>query len=162
MRHALFTATALMTAYFALPGAAHHGFRMDYDASTAYWLEGTIIDGYYGQPHAEFDLRLDTGTMPAASDTPEDAADLMGKLERSPRDLRAVVEVEFPQQKQFYDLGDVLKPGDRVEVIVLRGCESPNPLRAQWIRLPDGSTLRAKGKVQSEVRVCEPEDSGND
>ncbi len=139
----------------AQPTAAHHGFRMDYDASTTYWLEGTIVEGYYGLPHAEFDLRLNAGAMPEAGDTDEKAADLIGRLERSPRDLRPVVEVEFPQQEQFYALGDVLKPGDAVAVIVMRGCDSPNPLRAQWIKLPDGSTLRAKGTVQAEVQVCE-------
>lgn len=149
---------ALVLACIALPGAAHHGFRMDYDASTAYWIEGEIVEGYYGQPHAEFDLRIQPEAMPEAGNTPENARDLFAKLQPAPRDLRPVVEIEFPQQEQFYALGDTLESGDRVAVIVLRGCENPHPLRAQWIRLPDGSTMRANGQVQAEVDVCEPAD----
>lgn len=141
----------------ATPTLAHHGFRMDYDASVAYWIEGEIVDGHYGLPHAEFDLRIVPGAMPAAGFADAGASDLVGRLAPAPRDLRAVVEIEFPQQEQFYALGDVLKPGDRVAVIVLRGCEGHKPLRAQWVRLPDGTSLRAKGTVQAEVRTCEPD-----
>lgn len=148
------TLAALILVCMALPTQAHHGFRMDYDASRAYWIEGTIKNGYYGQPHAEFDLVVIRDAAPPASYAPENARDLMGKLEASPGFLFPVQEIEFPQQKQFYDLGDVLKTGDRVAVIALRGCESPHPLRAQWILLPDGSSLRAKGKVQAEVKTC--------
>lgn len=138
----------------ALPVAAHHGFRMDYDASSTYWLEGTVIEGYYGQPHAEFTLRLKPGAAPGPGPIPENAKDLFAKLKPLPGELRSVVEVEFPQQQMFYELGDVLNAGDTVAVIVVRGCETPRPLRGQWVMLPDGTTIRARGTVQSEVAYC--------
>jgi hypothetical protein len=146
----------------ATPVAAHHGFRMEYDASKAYWIEGEIVSGYYGLPHAEFDLRITPGAMPEEGFADEKVADLVGKLRPAPRDLRPVVEIEFPQQERFWALGDTLKTGDRVAVIVLRGCEEPKPLRAQWVRLPDGSSVRAGGTVQAETMTCEPESAGRD
>ena len=146
---------AALALIVATPALAHHGFRMEYDASTAYWIEGEIVKGYYGLPHAEFDLRIVPGAMPEAGFAAPKATDLRGRLAPAPRDLRPVVEIEFPQQERFWALGDVLKAGDRVAVIVLRGCETPRPLRAQWIRLPDGTTVRASGTVQKETRTCE-------
>lgn len=146
-------AIALLSAI--TPTSAHHGFYMDYETRYAYWLEGVVVEGYFGMPHADLTLQLDEDPMPPEGFESENAADLLEKIHRVPWNLRGKeVDIEFPQQKMFYDLGDVLKEGDRVVAIVYRGCKKPFPLRGQWILLPDGESLRAVGKVQREIRRC--------
>lgn len=153
---AIFAATTCIAlATPATLSQAHHGFYMDYETKAAYWLEGEVVDGYFGMPHADLIIKVDKDPMPPEDFEAENAEDLLKKVRRAPWDVRGkTVEVEFPQQKAFYDLDGVFEKGDRVAVLVYRGCKRPYPLRGQWVLLPDETSLRAKGKVQREIKYC--------
>jgi len=156
MARILIILSALM---LTLPTLAHHGFRGTYNSTYAYWLEGEVVSSHYGLPHTEIDLRLSfkkpmetyNGTL---EELDEYASQYLSRLSGPPTDALEIVEIEFPEQRDFFNMEETLKKGDRIVVIALRGCESPRPFRGQWVLMPDGSHVKVSKKSQKEVKAC--------
>ena len=149
---ALTAVAAVMAVLLGGIAAAHHGFAGRYDRSAPIYLEGTVVQAYFGYPHTEMvrDVDTDAGALALPASAAEFADGLTGWREA----LGAQPEIEFPPTSRFFDLEGRLWPGDRVAVIALRNCERPHQLRGQWIALPDGTTVVRAGRVQDEVDGC--------
>ena len=132
--------------------AAHHGFSGRYDRTAPIYLEGTVIEAYFGYPHAEVTLEADPAAVGIA--LPAEASAFTTGLTYWRDALGARPEIEFPPTRGFFDLDGRVRPGDRVAVVVLRNCEPPHQLRGQWISVADGSTVLRSGRVQDEVDGC--------
>jgi hypothetical protein len=144
---------AALTAMVPAAVLAHHGFGGNYDRSAPIYLEGTVTDAYFGQPHPEVDLQVDTAAplpLQSSADAEEFAQGLVGW---SP-ELGDSLTVEFPPVGRFFDLDGRVAVGDRIAVIVLRNCEPPHQLRGQWIALSDGSEIVREGRMQTEIAGC--------
>ena len=132
--------------------AAHHGFTGRYDRSAPIYLEGVVVEAYFGYPHAELTLEVDPDAVGIA--LPAGAAEFADGLTYWRDPLGPRPEIEFPPTRGFFDLDGRVRPGDRVAVVALRNCEPPHQLRGQWIAVPDGTAVLRSGRVQDEVDGC--------
>ncbi len=152
MRKSLASAVGAVAMLTTAAALAHHGFGGAYDRSAPIYLEGTVEQAYFGYPHAELVLRADPSASPA--DLPDNAAEFMPGLGVWQADLGEAPEVEFPPVRRFFDLADRIEVGDRIALIVLRNCEPPHQLRAQWVAPESGPPVVRSGRMQSEVESC--------
>ncbi|MEM8625173.1 MAG: hypothetical protein AAGG47_16845 [Pseudomonadota bacterium] len=60
------------------------------------------------------------------------------------------VEVEFLPVARFFALEGRVEVGDRIALVVLRNCEAPHQLRAQWVAAPEGPPVIREGTMQTE------------
>lgn len=131
---------------------AHHGFGGQYDRSAPIYLEGVVAEAYFGFPHAEvvIDADPEIATAPEEIMSGEFAAGLTFWRE----ELGQRLEVEFPPVTDFFELGGRVSAGDRIGLVVLRNCEAPHQLRAQWITPNEGAPVLRTGRMQSETPGC--------
>ncbi|ANG98750.1 hypothetical protein A8A54_19300 [Brucella pseudogrignonensis] len=137
--------------------SAHHGFSGRYDLSTPVWIEGEVVEAWFGQPHAELTLRISEDlALPSAPPDLETAANFLnvGSLRVLPETVGQVIEVELPPTRQYFGLGDRIKPGDRIAVIAVRNCEEPHQLNGQWLRLASGEIVARAGAMSYMVNGC--------
>ncbi|MGL4234582.1 DUF6152 family protein [Tabrizicola sp.] len=132
---------------------AHHGFGGSYDRAAPVYLEGTVADAYFGQPHPEVELQVDTQAQ-LPTTLPTDAEEFAVGLQAWSPELAETVTIEFPPVGRFFDLDGRVAVGDRVALIALRNCEAPHQLRGQWIALADGTEVVRQGTTQTEVTGC--------
>lgn len=136
---------------------AHHGFGGRYDLEGPVWIEGQVLEAYFGQPHAELTIQVPADvTLPS---TPPDLATASGFL-----DATALVAldveggstfiVELPPTEQYYSLGNRISVGDTVAIVAVRNCEPPYQLNGQWLRLADGEIVARSGAMSYMVEAC--------
>lgn len=147
----LITISLYLTFYIDDTGA-HHGFGGKYDRSKPIYLEGKVINAYFGYPHAEIQINIDTANK--TRNRLQDAEEFLPDLIDWHNGLDLNLEIEFPPVQRFFALDGQVKTGHRVAVIVLRNCEPPHQLRGQWITLANGTTVVRSGQMQREVNGC--------
>lgn len=136
----------------ATTALAHHGFGGTYDRSAPVYLEGTVESAFFGYPHAELVLTVDTDVRSASLG--DEAREFADGLTFWRAEIGATSEIEFPPVALFFDLEPRIRPGDRIAVIVLRNCEPPHQLRAQWVAPASGDPVVRRGRMQTEVQGC--------
>lgn len=136
---------ALIPALIAGTAMAHHGFTGRYDRSTPIYLTGEVTRADFGYPHAEITLRLTDGSAPQAALTEFPGLVTMTEGE---------VTVELPPVRIFNALDGRVRVGEPVEMVVLRNCEAPHQLRAQWVDPADGEPVLRASRLQEEVDGC--------
>lgn len=144
---------------FVLAGGAraHHGFDGRYDLSAPAWIEGIVVDAYFGHPHSELTVRV-AGDI-ALPAPPPDLGTAAGFLDTQaltiPGDIVGrTVLLELPPTSQYSSLGDRIGEGDRIAAVALRNCEPPHQLYVQWLRLPDGAVESRTGAMSFMVEQC--------
>lgn len=140
-----------------VPVLAHHGFTGRYDLSAPIWLEGSVTEVYFGQPHPEITLQTDdelslpTGELDLAG--ARDTIDI-GLLSVRPDTRSRAVTVQFPPVAVFFELGSSVSVGDRIAIIAFRNCGEPHQLRGQWLRLNTAEPVARPGRVSYQVDGC--------
>ncbi|MEL6782687.1 MAG: hypothetical protein AAFO51_09940 [Pseudomonadota bacterium] len=127
---------------------AHHGFGGRYDRAAPIYLEGKVLEAYFGFPHAEVLMDVDPDATVAPA--PVAAGEFATGLTFWRATLGRPVEVEFPPVARFFALEGRVEAGDRIGLVVLRNCEPPHQLRAQWVAPPKGPPVIREGTMQSE------------
>ncbi len=135
------------------PVLAHHGFSGRYDLSRPIYLSGRVAHASFRRPHPVIALAVAT-TLSRPAHLPE-ADEFLARLSVREEDRGTRIEIEYPPVALFFDLVGRIREGDRIATIALRNCLAPHQLRGQWIGLPDGSTVRRQGRMQTEVEGCE-------
>jgi hypothetical protein len=144
MRIPLFAATLTV----ALPALAHHGFTGRYDTTTPLYLQGEVTSAVWGFPHAVLEV-----TLAADAAIPAVLADTFG-AGLVPLTDADTVTVEFPPVAEFNNLEDRIASGDSISMVVLRNCDPPNQLRAQWVAPAEGEPVLRSRVWQDEVAGC--------
>lgn len=138
---------------------AHHGFTGRYDLSQPVWIEGEVIQAYFGQPHPTLTIRTPSDLAPPARRPDPGAARstiavdrLAVREETRGRD----VVIEFPPIPAFFNLGDSVTVGDRVALIAFRNCEAPHQLRGQWLQpgRPNAAAVMRSNRQSYQVERC--------
>ncbi|MDO5632386.1 MAG: DUF6152 family protein [Paracoccus sp. (in: a-proteobacteria)] len=136
----------LAAALIAGAAQAHHGFTGRYDRSTPIFLNGAVTQADFGYPHAVIGLNLSAGSAPQA------LVDEFGPGLVSMDS--GMVTVELPPVRQFNALEARVAVGDTIQMVVLRNCEAPHQLRAQWINPADDQPVLRSSRWQEEVAAC--------
>lgn len=132
-----------------LSALAHHGFTGRYDDARPIYVEGTVLAASFRRPHPVIKLRVDEALRtPVDLPEGEEFADI---LEVREADRGRVIDIEYPPVGLFFGLEGRIKAGDRLATIVYQNCRPPHQLRGQWVRLPDGTAVVRRGRVQTEV-----------
>lgn len=137
--------------------SAHHGFSGRYDLSRPVWIEGDVIAGYYGQPHAELTIRTDADlTLPTSRPDLGPTANFLdaGSLTVLPETRGRTIKIELPPTQQYFDLGNRIAAGDRIAIVAVRNCESPHQLNGQWLRLAGGAVIARSSAMSYMVKSC--------
>lgn len=150
--------TALALGITVASGArAHHGFDGRYDLATPIWVEGVVVEAYFGHPHSELTVEVSSDIAlpvpvpdlgPAASFLDPQALtvpdDLVGKS----------FVLELPPTDQYASLGNRVAIGSRIAAVAVRNCEPPHQLNVQWLRLPNGEVESRSGAMSYMVDQC--------
>jgi hypothetical protein len=142
-----------------LAGAAraHHGFDGRYDLASPIWVEGTVVEAYFGHPHSELIILVpDDVSLPSPQpDLGPAGTFLDAEALVIPEGIvgRTVV-LELPPTRQYSVLGDRISEGDMVAAVAVRNCEPPHQLNVQWLRLPDGEVESRTASMSYMVEGC--------
>lgn len=150
--------TGLVLSLILAGGArAHHGFEGRYSLAAPVWVEGIVVDAYFGHPHSELTVQVSSDIAvpeprphlgPAASFLDPQAltipADIVGQA----------VVLELPPTAQYASLGNRIASGNQIAAIAVRNCEPPHQLNVQWLRLPDGKVESRTGAMSYMVEEC--------
>jgi hypothetical protein len=140
-------------AMLVTPASAHHGFTGRYDASQPIWLAGQVVRATFAPPHPTIRLQIEAGAAPSL------AGPLPHGLPAAPAaragDAGQELEIELPPIRAFFDLGERLRQGERIEMIALRNCLPPHQLRSQWLRLAGGAVVSRDQRMAYMVTGCE-------
>lgn len=136
---------------------AHHGFDGLYDLAAPVWVEGVVVEAYFGHPHSELTVQVaDDIVLPSPRpDLGPAGAFLDAQALTVPEGVvdRTVV-LELPPTRQYSTLGDRIGEGDTVAAVAVRNCEPPHQLNVQWLRLPDGAVESRIGTMSYMVEEC--------
>ena len=138
---------------------AHHGFSGRYDLSTPLWIEGVVVQAYFGRPHATVTLRTPADmALPSPQPDPAIARDVIdvSRLTVRPDTRGRELLIEFPPVSQFFGMDGKLAIGDRISVIAFRNCDAPHQLRGQWILAAgaDAQPVARAGRLSYQVERC--------
>lgn len=136
---------------------AHHGFDSRYDMAAPIWIEGNVVEAYFGNPHSELTVRIaDNTELPSPSpDLGPAASFLDAQALTIPEDISGhTIVLELPPTRQYSTLGDKITEGDSIAAVAIRNCEPPHQLNVQWLRLPDGSVESRGGTMSYMVEGC--------
>ncbi|CAH1672877.1 MULTISPECIES: DUF6152 family protein [unclassified Chelatococcus] len=118
---------------------AHHGYTGQYDTSRPILLGGSVTRTTFAPPHPVISVRVDLAEVPALDvDRPDE---ITGRLTVRPEDVGAVREIELSPVRDFFNLSERIRIGDRVMVVALMNCRPPHQLRSSWIQLSDGEII---------------------
>lgn len=150
--------TALALGLILAGGArAHHGFDGRYNLAAPVWVEGVVVEAYFGHPHSELTVQVSSDlAMPAPRPDLWPAANFLDAQALTvPQDIvgQAVV-LELPPTSQYSSLGDRIARGDRIAAVAVRNCQPPHQLNVQWLRLPDGKVESRTGAMSYMVEEC--------
>lgn len=143
--HVLLFAAAMI---MALPVLAHHGFTGRYDTKAPVYVQGEVTSAVWGYPHAVLEI-----AVKADRAVPEDLATEFGAGLTSLKKAEAAT-IELPPVSLFNDLEDRIAVGDSIALVVLRNCDPPNQLRAQWVAPAKGQPVLRNRPLQGEVTGC--------
>lgn len=135
---------------------AHHGFDGRYDMTRPVWIEGVVVETYFGNPHSELTVRVpDNVQLPSPRPDLGPAASFLdaGALVIPQDFVGQAVILELPPTRQYVILGDRVEEGDLVFAVAIRNCEPPHQLNVQWLQLPDGVESRT-GPMSYMVEGC--------
>ena len=120
-----FLSTAVLLVFASAPALAHHSYAM-FDGEKTLTIEGTVKELQWANPHVWLEIAVLRGA---------DAGDW--SFEGGP----------IQQLKRIGWSSEVVKPGDKVTVVVhpLRNGSKGGAL--MWITLPNGTTLQGGGTV---------------
>lgn len=136
---------------------AHHGFNGRYDLSQPVWIEGTVVNAYFGPPHSEITIDVPADlALPAAAPDLGPAAGFLAAdaLVIRPETAGRRIEIELPPTGQYSGLGSRVRPGDRISAVAIQNCEAPHQLNVQWLRLADGEVVARSAAMSYMVRAC--------
>jgi hypothetical protein len=156
MRKAVGTALALGL-ILAGGARAHHGFDGRYSLAAPVWVEGVVVEAYFGQPHSELTVQIssDLATPVPLPDLGPAAGFLDAQALAVPADIVGqTVVLELPPTPQYSSLGNRIARGDRIAAVAVRNCEPPHQLNVQWLRLPNGEVESRAGAMSYMVDEC--------
>jgi hypothetical protein len=130
----------------------HHGIGGRYDTSKPIVLSGTVTRATFSPPHPVFFLRVDAAKPPALKLNRPD--EITGPLLVRPEDAGKVREIELSPVDTFYGLRGKVRVGDRITVVALRNCLSPNELRSSWVQLSGGQVASYAQGLHRKVDGC--------
>jgi hypothetical protein len=136
---------------------AHHGFDGRYDLGKPVWVEGLVVEAYFGNPHSELTVQISSDlSMPARLPDLGPAAGFLDAQSLTvPEDIVGqTVVLELPPTAQYSSLGDRIARGDRIAAVAVRNCEPPRQLNVQWLQLPDGEVASRTGAMSYMVEEC--------
>ena len=136
---------------------AHHGFAGRYHLSRPVWIEGMVVEAFFGPPHAEITLNLPADlVLPAFPPDLDTAAAFLdsASLMTPPVEYGRRVTLELPPTSQYSSLEARVKAGDRIAAVALRNCEAPHQLNVQWLRLPGGEIVARAAPMSYMVPSC--------
>jgi hypothetical protein len=136
---------------------AHHGFDGRYILAAPVWVEGVVVEAYFGHPHSELTVQVSSDmAMPAPlPDLGPAASFLDAQALMVPEDIVGqTVVLELPPTPQYSSLGDRIARGDRIAAVAVRNCEPPHQINVQWLRLPDGGVESRIGAMSYMVEEC--------
>ncbi len=93
---------------------AHHGFDGRYNLATPVWVEGLVVEAYFGNPHSELTVEISSDlSMPAPLPDLGPAASFLDAQSLTvPEDLVGqTVVLELPPTAQYSSLGDRIARG---------------------------------------------------
>jgi hypothetical protein len=153
------TALALMlAALLSVPAAeAHHGWS-SYDTQAPLYLEGTVAEVQWRNPHPEMVVVVETqagAVDPGKVSLPPDAgADLRDALARATPAAPGRYTIHLPPIARLQRAGVAAPPqaGERFVAIAYASCAEPGTARAGFVGFANGTTA-----VQqiSQARGCE-------
>ena len=150
--------TALMLGIVLAGGArAHHGFDGRYNLAAPVWVEGVVVEAYFGHPHSELTVQVSNDlAMPAPWPDLGPAVSFLDTQSLTvPEDIVGeTVVLELPPTAQFSSLGERIASGGRIAAVAVRNCEPPHQLNVQWLRLPDGEVESRSGAMSYMVEEC--------
>jgi hypothetical protein len=151
-------APALVLGLVLAGGArAHHGFDARYSLAAPIWIEGVVVEAYFGHPHSELTVRVSNDiALPAP---PPDLGPAASFLDAEALTIRKdiigrTVVLELPPTSQYSSLGGRIGKADRIAAVAVRNCESPHQLNVQWLQLPDGKVESRTGAMSYMVERC--------
>lgn len=153
----LLSVIVLMGLAFGGIAQAHHGFDGRYDLAAPVWVEGVVVEAYFGNPHSELVIHVaDDAVLPSPPpDLGPAARFLDARALTIPDDVRGrTVVLELPPTHQYASLGDQLGEGDWIAAVAVRNCDPPHQLNVQWLRLPDGGVESRTGAMSYMVEGC--------
>lgn len=148
---------AALTLLVAGNASAHHGFDGRYSLSAPVWVEGEVVDAYFGHPHSELTVRVSSEIVvpqpspnlgPAASFLDPQALSVPGDI------IGQTVVLELPPTPQYVLLGNRIARGDRIAAVAVRNCEPPHQLNVQWLRMADGVVESRSRAMSYMVEEC--------
>ncbi len=136
---------------------AHHGFDSRYDMAAPIWIEGVVVEAYFGNPHSEITVRITDNTeLPSPRpDLGPAASFLDARALTIPDDIPGqTIVLELPPTRQYSTLADKIAEGDAIAAVAIRNCEPPHQLNVQWLRLPDDNVESRGGAMSYMVDGC--------
>ncbi len=136
---------------------AHHGFDGRYTLAAPIWIEGVVVDAYFGHPHSELTVQLSSDlAVPVPPPDLGPAANFLDPQALTvPDDIAGrTVILELPPTPQYASLGDRIASGSRIAAVAVRNCEPPHQLNVQWLRLPDGEVESRSGAMSYMIDQC--------
>jgi hypothetical protein len=157
VRRTLISATVSLGLVLGGIARAHHGFVGRYDLAAPVWIEGIVVQAYFGYPHSEFTIRVrDDIVLPSP---PPDLGPAGKFLDAQalmiPDNIRGgIVKLELPPTRQYSTLGDRIRKGDAISAVALRNCDPPHQFNVQWLRLPNGGVESRATAMSYMVKGC--------
>ncbi|AGA10741.1 hypothetical protein CN151_33395 [Sinorhizobium meliloti] len=136
---------------------AHHGFDGRYNLATPVWVEGLVVEAYFGNPHSELTVEISSDlSMPAPLPDLGPAASFLDAQSLTvPEDVVGqTVVLELPPTAQYSSLGDRIARGDRIAAVAVRNCDPPRQLNVQWLQLPGGEVESRTVAMSYMVEEC--------
>lgn len=150
--------TAMALGFIVASGArAHHGFDGRYNLAAPVWIEGVVVETYFGYPHSELNVQVFSDIAVPAS--PPDLGPAAGFLDARaltvPDDIVGqTIVLELPPTPQYSSLGEQIAIGGQIAAVAVRNCEPPHQFNVQWLRLPDGKVESRTGAMSYMVEEC--------
>lgn len=149
---------ALLSPLPGVPGAeAHHGWS-SYDTQTPLYLEGTVAEVHWRNPHPDLVVVVEAAARavdPSRVTLPSDAgADLRDALTRATPAAPGRYTLHLPPIARLQRAGVATPPkaGERIVAIAYAACAEPGTARAGFVGFANGTTA-----VQqiTQARGCE-------
>jgi hypothetical protein len=135
----------------------HHGFAGRYDLAAPVWIEGLVVEAFFGNPHPELTVRVpqDVGLPSSRPELGPAGTYLDAQALWIPQGIAGqTVILELPPTPQYFRLSDRISEGDTISAVAVRNCEPPHQLNVQWLRLSNGEVESRTGALSYMVERC--------
>lgn len=157
IRNKFSAAVLLLFTIFLGQAVAHHGFEGRYSLAAPVWIEGDVLEAYFGYPHSELIIAVPNDiTLPSSGTAPGLAESFLNTAALViPDDLPGqIVTLELPPTAQYASLSDRITPGEKIATIALRNCKPPHQFNVQWLRLSNGDIESRAATMSYMVAEC--------